>query len=258
MVTVVCNDKTQPTIYLQIKGTIWKPVDINPSYAVINVLPETNGGSASVKIMNNMEEALTLGKPQISQPGFVAEIKTNQPGKDYELVISTVPPLKPGNIQAEIRIPTSSTNTPNLVVRTWANVQPVISILPAQITLPSSPLPNKMTPVVTFINNTTNPLSITEPTVSLPGVDFQLREVQPGKYFTVTMGFPPGFELKDGQSGELRLKSNHPKYAEIKIPIVALARPPGNPAPRPGVATLPSPMARPTIQGAPPQVPGTH
>ena len=104
-------------------------------------------------------------------------------------------------------------------MRTWANVQPALSILPAQITLPASPLANKLTPVVTIINNTTNPLALTEPAVNVPGVDFQLREVQPGRYFTIGLTFPQGFQLKDGESGKLKIKSNNPKYAQIVIPI---------------------------------------
>jgi hypothetical protein len=219
MVTVVCNDKTQRAVYLQIKGTIWKPIEVTPAYAVINVPPESTGGSATVKILNNMEEALTLGKPEVNQPGFAVEIKTTQPGKQYELIVSTVPPLKPGNVQAEIKIPTSATNAPTLTVRTWSNVQPALSILPAQVTLPASPLANKLAPVVTIINNTTNPLALTEPGVTIPGVDFQLREVQPGRYFTIGLSFPQGFQLKDGESGELKVRSNNTNYSQISIPI---------------------------------------
>ncbi len=219
MVTVVCNDKRQPAVYLQIKGTIWKPIDVTPTYAVINVPPDAGGGSATVKILNNMDEAIALGKPEVSQPGFAMEIRTNQPGKEYELIVSTVPPLKPGNVQAEIRIPTSSTKAPTLTVRTWANVQPALSILPAQVTLPATPLANKLTPVVTIINNTTNPLALTEPAVTIPGVSFQLSEVQPGRYFTIGLSFPQGFQLKDGEKGELKIKSDNPNYAQITIPI---------------------------------------
>jgi hypothetical protein len=206
-----------------------------------------------MKILNNMEEALTLGKPEVNQPGFAVEIKTIQPGKEYELIVSTVPPLKPGNVQAEIKIPTSATNTPALTVRTWANVQPALSILPAQVTLPATPLPNKLSPVVTIINNTTNPLALTEPAVTIPGVDFQLREVQPGRYFTIGFSFPQGFQLKDGENVEFKVKSNNPKYAQIAIPITqgkravppsvaipegALPNPPGKPSTPPPSSTL--------------------
>lgn len=233
MVTVLCNDKTQPAVYLQIKGTVWKPIEITPAYAVINVPPESSGGSATVKILNNTENALLLGKPEVNQPGFAVEIRTNQPGKEYELTVSTVPPLKPGNVQAEIKIPTSSSNAPVITVRTWANVQPALSILPAQVSLPTAPLANKLTPVVTIINNTTNPLALTEPAVTIPGVDFQLREVQPGRYFTIGLTFPQGFQLKEGESGEIKVKSSNPKYAQITIPITqgkTVPYQPGQPA----------------------------
>ena len=247
MVTVVCNDKSQPAVHLQIKGTIWKPIEVNPTYAVINVMPDSTGGSATVKIRNNMEAALTLGKPEINKPGFAVDIRTNQPGKEYELIVSTVPPLKPGNVQAEIRIPTSATNAPPLIVRTWANVQPALSILPAQVTLPSSPLANKLTPVVTIINNTTNPLALTEPDVTIPGVDFQLKEVQPGHYFTIGLSFPQGFQLKEGESGEVKVKSNNPKYAQIAIPITQ-----GKPAVPPSTATAGTALPKPTGKPATP------
>src|SRR5262245_35838774 len=40
-VTVASNDKGQPTLVLNLKGTIWKPVDVNPQYAVLQVNSET-------------------------------------------------------------------------------------------------------------------------------------------------------------------------------------------------------------------------
>jgi hypothetical protein len=112
-------------------------------------------------------------------------------------------------------------------------------------------LANKLTPVVTIINNTTNPLALTEPGVTIPGVDFQLQEVQPGRYFTIGLSFPQGFQLKDGESGEVKIKSDNPKYAQIAIPITR-----EKPAVPPSVATagtaLPKPTGKPATPVAPP------
>ena len=69
--------------------------------------------------------------------------------------------------------------------------------------------------------------------MNLPGVDFQLREVQPGRYFTIGLSFPQGFHLKEGEKGELKIKSNNPNYTQIAIPITqgkAPMSPPGQPA----------------------------
>src|SRR6266446_5017517 len=35
-VTVTSNDKSKPSFGLQIKGTVWKPIDVQPSFAVMN------------------------------------------------------------------------------------------------------------------------------------------------------------------------------------------------------------------------------
>jgi hypothetical protein len=105
-----------------------------------------------------------------------------------------------------------------------------------------------MNPVVSLINNTTNTLSITEPVVSVPGVEVQLKELQPGKHFSVSLAFPQGFDLKN-TPGELTLKSNNPKLPIIKIPILQLQ--PTTPSPQASAAA-----ARPKLPIAP-RVPAT-
>jgi hypothetical protein len=50
-------------------------------------------------------------------------------------------------------------------------------------------------------------------------VDVKIQESQPGKIFAVTVSFPEGFTIPQGQHVELSLKSSHPQYREIKIPV---------------------------------------
>jgi hypothetical protein len=239
-VTVDSNDKTQPSAVLQIKGTVWKPVEVNPQFAVLNVPADSPfGASTVVRIVNNLEEPLVLGPPQISNPAFTAELKTNQPGKEYELIVSAGSGLSPGNIQGQISLKTSSTNMPIITVTAWANVQPAIMVMPQQVTLQPAPLPNKVTPAITIQNNSTNTLTLSEPVISGQDVDIQLREVAPGRTFTATMTFPQGFEIPTGQQVEFTVKSSHPKFPVIKVPIVQMARP--NPPPPVPVKGPPAP-----------------
>src|SRR5439155_10483878 len=136
---------------LQIKGTVWKPIEINPQFAVLNV-PVDSPGSASttVKIINNMEEPVTLSPPESNNKSFSVELSTNQPGKEFQLTIKAVPPLAPGPVQGQITIKTSSTNVPLLTCTAWANVQPAVAVIPPQITLPAGPLAVKQSPTITI------------------------------------------------------------------------------------------------------------
>lgn len=242
LVTVVSNDKLHPTTTLQIKGTIWRPVDVVPQYAVLNVVPDSSGATTTIAITNNTEEPLTLSAPEVSNPAFQAELRTNEVGKTFQLVVSTSA-NKVGSAQGQITLRTSSTNVPVVTITAWANVQPAINVIPPNINLPPAPLPNRHTPIITLINNTTNPVTFSEASVSLQGVDLQTRELQAGRYFTATLAFPPGFELPQGQTAEFTVKSSHPKYPLIKVPItqtprsIAAAGQPVTVAPKPASAT---------------------
>lgn len=224
-ITVACNDKTQPVALLHLKGTIWKPIEFIPPCTVLNVMPDVPNGSAIVRIVNHMEEPLNLSGPQLNNPVFKVDFKTNQPGREYQLTLSTVPPLNPGTIVGRVTLKSSATNQPILEVPFWANVQAPVMVRPAQITLPASPLQIATTPAVTIQNNSTNPITVSSPEVNLPGVKAEVRELQPGRVFTAQVTFPQGFELPQGQKGLLTLKSSHPQFPVLQVPIVQTPRP---------------------------------
>ena len=226
-ITVTCNDTNQPTVVLQLKASIWKPIDVTPQFAALNVTSESPSKATTVRIVSNEEAPLTLSAPESNNRAFATELRTNQPGKEFELIVKTVPPLPAGNVQGQITMKTSSTNMPVINVRAWANVQQTVMVMPSQITLPTAPLANAMPSTVSIRNNGTNALTLTEPAVNAQGVDVQLKELQPGRYFTLTVSFPAGFEMAQGEKVELSVKSNHPQFPIIKVPV----RQPPRPAP---------------------------
>ncbi len=217
-ITVVSNDKTHPTTILQLKGTLWKAIDVVPAYAVLNVVPDAASPTSLISITNNTEQPLVLSEPEVNNKAFTAVLTTNEPGKSFRLAVTTVA-TNTGSVQGQITLRTSSTNMPVVNIVAWANVQPAISVIPPTINLPPGPLANRMTPIVTLINNTTNPLSFSEPTVNPQDIQMQFREVQANRYFTATLTFPQGFEMPAGKSGEFVIKSTHPKYPTLHVPI---------------------------------------
>jgi copper(I)-binding protein len=215
-------------VILQLKATIWKPIDVSLQYAVLTVTSETPSNGTTVRIVSNEEAPLTLSAPECNNAAFAAELRTNEPGKQFELAIRTVPPVA-GNVQGQITLKTSSTNMPVISVGAMANVQPVVVATPSVINLPRAPLANLAATAVTIRNNGTNTLALSEPAASAPGVDVQLRETEPGRGFALTANFPAGFEIARGEKVELSVRSNHPQFPTIKVPVVQPPRP-GPPA----------------------------
>src|SRR5438876_2981203 len=145
-VTVTSNDKSKPSFGLQIKGTVWKPIDVQPSFAVMNIPPDTQSNvTTKVHIVNNMDEVITLSPPESSQKTFTATLVTNTAGKDFDMIITAVAPFESPNAQSQITIKTSSTNVPTLTVTAWANVQQPVVVSPPQVVLAAGPLANKQT-----------------------------------------------------------------------------------------------------------------
>ena len=242
-ITVTCNDPNQSTVVLQIKGNIWKPIDVTPQFAVLNVTAESPSTATTVRIVNNEDSPLTLSVPEGNNAAFAAELKTNVPGKQFELVVRTMPPLPAGNAQGQITLKTSSTNLPVINVTAWANVQPVVLVMPPQITLPAAPLANPMPSTVSIRNNGTNTLTLSEPLVNAKGVDVQLKEIEPGRNYTLALNFPAGFEIAQGEKVELSVKSDHPQFPNVKVPVIQPPRPAPSVVPL-GMPAAPGPASQ--------------
>ena len=247
--TVTCNDLSQSNVVLQIKGTVWKPIEITPTMAVFNISSEAQTNDTKVvRIVSNLDQPLTLSDLQCTNSSFKAELKTVKEGKEYELQITAMPPFNASSVVAPVTLKTSSTNMPVINVSAYAVVQQPVTVAPSQIILPPGPFTNVVHHVITVRNNGTNSLVLSDANVNVPGAEVRVQETQPGRFFNLSVDFPAGFELKAGQQVEVSVKSNHPKFPLIKVPVfqpqrAAVETPiPGVPSPTRIVpATKPAP-----------------
>ena len=259
-VTVSCNVTSQPTLFLQLKGTVFKPVDFSPPMAIINLPPDAETASVIVTITNNTEEPLVASAPESNNRMFSAQLVTNTPGKGFQLTVSVVPPLSMGSVQAQISLRTGWTNPAVVTIPIVANVQPAVMVIPSYITVAAGPLSNAVTNSVTIQNNSTNPLVLSEPTVSAPGVEPQIKEVSAGRSFTATLIFPVGFEYPPGRQVELNVKSSNLRFPVIKVPVMQAPRPflpppPMTPAVLPVMPPKPKPQVGLRPRPLPPPMP---
>ena len=178
-VTVRCNDSAQETVVLHIKGTVWQPIDVKPAYAMLSPTTESPSATTTVRITNNLEQAITLSPPESNNKAFEAELKTIQPGQVFEVIVKTVTPLAAGNVSAIISLKTSATNMPTVSITAFANVQAVVTVVPPTINLPPAPMAQSLPSVVTIRSTSTNALVLSEPSINAKGVEVQLKEVQP-------------------------------------------------------------------------------
>ena len=122
---------------------------------------------------------------------------------------------------------TSGTNTPKVAMPLETNVQPTVIVTPADILLPPGPLPNGLMIAIAIQNDTiTNLLRLSEPTVNVPGVGIEIRTNEPGKSYSVMLGFRQGFEVPQAQQVEFRVKTSDPNVPVIRVPVKQMSRAP--------------------------------
>jgi hypothetical protein len=225
-ITVVCNDKRRASIQLQIRGTVWRPIQVNPQTVTLSAVADSPASVSNVvRIVSGLEQPITLSDPESSSRAFAAELKTIQPGKEFELTVRTVPPLKQGGERGMISIKTSATNASAINITTLAVVQPAVAVSPPQIVVPPGLATNATARTVFIRNNDVDPLTLYEPAVNAEGVEVQMKEVAPGRQFTLTLNFPAGFELTPGKVVGLSIKTSHPRFPVIKVPVLPMALP---------------------------------
>jgi copper(I)-binding protein len=248
-VTVACNTTNQPPSFLQLRGTVYRAIDFNPPMAILSLPPDGEAASVVVTITNNTDEPLTLSEPQINNRMFTAELTTNTPGKGFQLKVSVVPPVSMGYVAGQISLRTGWTNPAVVTFPVGANVQPALMVVPSYITLQAGPLATAVTNSITIQNNSTNAVQLSEPVVTVPGVEAQIKETQPGKSFIAMLAFPQGFEIPRGMPVELHFKSSNPRFPLVKVPIMQLPRPV---MPPPAAVPVALPRPRPPIVAHPP------
>jgi hypothetical protein len=212
-----------------IKGEVWKPVEVQPNIAMFNLLSDQTANDVrAVRVINNTEQDMTLEEPVCSHPAFKATLKIIRPGKEYEILVATVPPLALGTVQAAVSAKTSLTNFPTVNFTALATVQPAMTATPGEVVLPAGPLSGPTQLTVSVRNNGPEPVTISDPSLTVSNVTVNLTPVQPGRFYNLALSFPAGFQLKPGESGQLAFKTSNPRIPQMLVPIrmPAPAQPP--------------------------------
>ena len=250
-VKVVSNDRTRPNVTLQISAVIWQPIEVSPQpSAFFTVSPDsTNVNNQVLKIFNRMDAPLDLFEPLSTTNVFSCALKTNIPGREFELTVTAAPPAHPASslsatiVQGEITLKSPATNKA-LTISVFETVSPEITVFPPTIQLPAAPLARPSTSHITIRENITN-MTLSDPVMSEPGVGITMATLQTNRTYVLTVAFPQDFTAKAGQN--VTVKTDNPRFPTITVPVTPT---PGMAQPLPApVRALPAPAT--PVRGAP-------
>ena len=223
-VVVTCNDPAQPTQVLEIQATVWRPFEVTPTFtSFLPVEGEPRNEVKIVRIVNNLEQPATLERPESNNPLFKAELKTIRPGREFELHVSYDSAVTGPSLNTVISVRTSLAEQSLLNVSAFAMPQPAVITIPATIQLPPGPLGPNYTYNVVIRNNGEAALQVTDPAASVASLVVKVTEPQPGRMFYVSVAIPAEFKASAENPPVISVKTSHPKFPQIRVPIVPAA-----------------------------------
>lgn len=221
-VQVNSNARQHPSMQIMVHGKIWRPLEVTPLYAVFNLHEDAaSNATMVVKLHNNTEEAVTVvSPPESNNQHFTAAIRTNVPGKDYDVIVQALAPFTGERIQGQITIRTSSKEMSAIPIVAMVNLQPAISVNPREILIPPDTTNRFYMTRVTLIQNYgEQPLSVSAASVNSEKVDVQVDNPVGGQQCNLQLHFPKGFEIPAGTELALSVKTSNPHAPVLKVPI---------------------------------------
>lgn len=252
-VTVTTN-VTGPNsmITLQIKGTLWQPVETVPNMASFGNVTTSQLTEKSLErrltIVNNMPDPIELKDIKSTAPDFKAEVKAIEAGKKYELIVSLGQVTGQGVKAGSITMNTGLKDMPSLQVPVNAYVVADVDVIPRTLTLPQA-ASGMLQREIYVRNNGKKPLKISDLAASNPSLKVNLMETQPGTSFSIKLEIPEKFQVA-AKGEQIKFKTDHPAFPEVTIPIVASNYTP--PVSAPPAAVVPATAQKPAAAPAKP------
>jgi hypothetical protein len=235
--TVRSNDPVRPQLALTVRGSVVPSISIEPLPAVFL---STFAGDAAERVLTIRNNADTeLAAPRIEPgPHVVASVKTVQSGKTFAIAVRAAPDAAPGRYEETLRVETgnAATGVISIPVHLW--VKPDLYANPDSVDFG--------TVAVGDPNDAPSAASAPTQTVMLKrrSGTFEIESISSDSPLLVATRSPasgpsdafsidarlrpellwPGATVK----GNLRIRTNDPKFPEVVVPVTGSAMPSRN------------------------------
>lgn len=134
-VTVVSNDPTQSRLRIPVQGNV-KPLfeRLPATFVRFEALERDTVTTQTMTLTNTFGRPVTLRlKPGQEFGPFEIVLTEREPGQQYELKVTTRPPLKDGANKAAVMLATDLPEVPTLPVAVWAMVEKRVYAAPPKL-----------------------------------------------------------------------------------------------------------------------------
>ena len=144
-ITITSNDPVTPSYKLQIKGKSVPPIMHEPRTVQFGRMFNDEGKTEIIKITAMREDlSFKIASIDTTLPAIKTKINEIEPGKAYEIAVSTTDALVEGNFTESLTIKTNDPGQRPIVVPVTGQVIGDIAVTPPQVTLSYSSKPEDL------------------------------------------------------------------------------------------------------------------
>lgn len=196
IIRVSTNVPQKEEIILTLSGSVHTPVIVDPRVVWLGQIESTTSTlHGLVTIKNNSDTPLKLLKIIPPDENVSVKSTTIKENQEYQIDISINPPFGSGSVRKYISIETNNPHRATLKVQYSYYIRDDIIVYPQIIYIAPGRSKEAFERIVKVENSLSEPVKIIKPHFTGGSVDFQIKEIKPGKYYQIKLLFPQGFTI---------------------------------------------------------------
>jgi hypothetical protein len=148
----------------------------------------------TVTVTNQMDKPIVIKSATVDSKSFKVELRELKAGQEYEIDVSTVPPLNEGFTQGKVTLETDCKEEPKMEMWVFAQVPPRLALSPTLLNI-ASPSDQDSKRSLTFRNEGSTPVHVKEVVVSDPAIKSEVSATQDGKLYQIVLTIPKGISI---------------------------------------------------------------
>lgn len=194
-IRVRTGDAGRPEIHLVVIGQIKPRFDMSAHGTFrFGEIQSQTGISRTMVIYSNYDKPVTLSEPTVDSKSLSVALRAVEPGRRYELTVTTQPPLTVGPLLNQVTVQTNVKEQPELTLPVYGKVQPRVMLFPAVIMIQ----PDRPADSHKFIQlrvDGDKPLKVTNVAVSDPKIAVRTANGEDGNVRGFEVIFPKDLKL---------------------------------------------------------------
>jgi hypothetical protein len=232
-VTLKTNDPSRPSVSIKVHGMVYPPVVVVPTEQIsYGTVSNEEAQSAKVAVFSRDRPGTRLTKLTTSRPDFLVANSQSLPAEDckalnvqagYRVTVEMKPGMPPGRFLEELVIETDHPGKSEIKLTITGNTTGPITVIPDRLWMSSVSSSTGATRDMTLLVRERRPTKF-EVAHHPEKLDVKITPddtpTQKGRYkltVTVPRGTSAGHVI-----GEIILKTDHPRSAQMKIPVTVL------------------------------------